>query len=117
MLLPMITIARFQVPEDAHLFRAYLESRGISATVFDEHVVQLFWHYSNAIGGVRVVVPEEEVPEATAAHREYLEALNSAPREFSGARAWPLVLLLSLALGAPFLAFGRRMLVKSGKDV
>lgn len=105
----MITIARFQVPEDAHLFRAYLESRDIPAAVFDEHVVQLFWHYSNAIGGVRVVVGGEDADSAAEASREYFGALRSVPRETSGARAWPLVLLLSLALGAPFLLFGRAL--------
>jgi hypothetical protein len=112
----MTTIARFQVPEEAHLFWTYVESRGIPAAVFDEHVVQLFWHYSNAIGGVRVVVSEEDVPAAAEAHREYLATLRSVPRESSGARVWPVVLLLSFAVGAPFLAFGRRMAAPPPKD-
>ena len=112
----MVTVARFQTPEEAHLFRSFLGSRGIQAEVFDEHVVQLFWHYSNAIGGVRVVVAAEDEMDAAEAHREYLEVLRSEPREFSGARVWPVVLLLSIAFGAPFLAFGRRLAAGAPKE-
>ena len=103
----MVIVARFQTPEEAHLFRSFLESRGISAELFDEHVVQLFWHYSNAIGGVRVVVGPDDEEEAAEAHREYLKVLRAAPREFTGTRAWPVVLLLAIFFGAPFIAFGR----------
>jgi hypothetical protein len=33
----MTTIASFPTPEDAHLFRAFLESRGIEGVLLDEH--------------------------------------------------------------------------------
>jgi hypothetical protein len=44
----MITIARFQVPEDAYLFRSFLAHKGIPAHVFDDCVVQTAWYLSNA---------------------------------------------------------------------
>ena len=106
----MKTIARFQVPEDAYLLRGYLQSRGIGAHVFDEHVVQLFWHYSNAIGGVRVVVGEEDEAEATALCREYMQALKAEPVLVSYVKPWPLILMMALLIGPPALVFGKRVL-------
>ena len=105
----MKTLARFDTPEDAYLFRAYLDSRGISATVLDEHVIQLFWYYSNALGGVRVVLNDDaDLAEALEAYQEYVRALNVQPSLVTEVRAWPLVLLLSWVVGGPLLVFGRR---------
>lgn len=70
----MTTIAAFSKPEEAHLLRTRLEAVGIPAFVQDENIVQLNWLYSNAIGGVRVQVPDGEVDAA----REFLDA--DAPR-------------------------------------
>lgn len=103
----MITVARFQTPEEAHLFRSFLESREIPAHIFDEHVVQLFWHYSNAIGGVRVVVSAEHTEAAALALTEYRDAIRSGPCVIPAARAWPVVLLLGILLGGPAMIFGR----------
>jgi hypothetical protein len=111
----MITVARFQLPEEAHLFRSYLESAEIEAYVFDEHVVQLFWHYSNAIGGVRVVVADEDEERAFAAYREYMDALQQEPREVSVVRGWPMVVLLFFVMGIPALIFGRRQIVANDR--
>lgn len=112
----MITVARFQLPEEAHLFRSYLESAEIEAHVFDEHVVQLFWHYSNAIGGVRVVVADEDEEVALAAYREYMDALQQEPRLMSVVRGWPVVVLLFFAMGIPALIFGRRPIVANDRS-
>jgi len=103
----MKTIARFQTPEDAHLFRAFLESRGIEGFLLDEYVVQLFWHYSNAIGGVRLAVNDDDADEAAAFFREYTDSLRSGPYPVAPVRAWPVVIVFSLLLGVPFLLFGR----------
>lgn len=103
----MTTIATFTVPEDAHLFRMFLESRGIGGFVLDEHFVQLIWYYSNAIGGVRVAVNEEDADEACNAYHEYMGALRVGPYPLRPVRAWPVVLLLSIVVGGPFLLFGR----------
>ena len=64
----MTTVATFSKPEEAHLFRMRLEAAGIPAFVQDEHIVQMDWLYSNAIGGVRVQIADEDVPAA----REFL---------------------------------------------
>jgi hypothetical protein len=66
----MTTIGTFSKPEEAHLFRTRLEAAGIPAFVQDEHVVQLYWLYSNFIGGVRVQIDDEDL----AAAREFLAA-------------------------------------------
>jgi hypothetical protein len=60
----MITIATFSKPEEAHLCRMRLEAVGIPAYVQDEHLVQMNWLYSNAIGGVRVQVADEDLASA-----------------------------------------------------
>ena len=60
----MKTIATFSKPEEAHLFRTRLEAAGIP----DEHLIQMDWLYSNAIGGVRVQIADKDVEAA----REFL---------------------------------------------
>jgi predicted Zn-ribbon and HTH transcriptional regulator len=72
---PLVTIATFTYPMEAHLNRAKLESEGIDAFVADEHLVQANWLYSLAIGGVRLQVKESEVEES-------LSILNSATEPF-----------------------------------
>jgi hypothetical protein len=104
----MKTIARYQVAEEAHLLRCFLATLGLSAHVFDEHVVQVAWYYSNAIGGVRVVVEDDDCEDAVSALREYNQSLRAEPDTATVARAWPCVLLLSLLFGVPVLIFGRR---------
>lgn len=103
----MITIATFTNPEDAHLFRTFLGSRGIEGFVLDEYMVQLFWHYSNAIGGVRVSVDEDDAEDAFTAYQEYMLALRTGPYPEAPVRVWPAVALLSLLVGVPLLLFGR----------
>lgn len=60
----LTTLARFEKPEEAHLARMKLGAAGIEAFVFDENVIQVYWFYSNLIGGVRLQVHEEDVPAA-----------------------------------------------------
>ncbi|MCA1481159.1 DUF2007 domain-containing protein, partial [Bradyrhizobium sp. NBAIM08] len=66
----MITLATFSKPEEAHLFRMRLEAAGIAACVQDEHIIQIDWLWSNAIGGVRVQVADQDAEAAL----EYLKA-------------------------------------------
>ncbi len=104
----MITIATFPLSEDAHLFRTFLESRGIEGFLLDENIAQLFWHYSYAIGGVRLVVAEEDEDDATNTYHEYMSALRTGPYPVAPVRVWPVVALLSIVVGVPLLLFGRR---------
>ena len=49
---------------DAYLLRARLEGSGITAYVRDENLVTLDWLYSNAVGGVKVDVMDEDYERA-----------------------------------------------------
>ena len=71
----MITLASFSKPEEAHLFRLRLEAAGIPAFVQDEHVIQMQWLYSNALGGVRVQIADDDL----AAAREFLAEDSPQP--------------------------------------
>jgi rubredoxin len=69
------TIATFSKPEEAHLFRTRLEAVGIPAFVQDEHIIQMDWLWSNALGGVRVQIADDDLGEA----REFLAADSPQP--------------------------------------
>lgn len=66
----LTTIARYSLPYEAHLARARLESEGIPAFVADEHTINMQWLYSNALGGVRLQVPESWAEAAVAVLEE-----------------------------------------------
>jgi hypothetical protein len=57
------TIATFATPEDAHNLRAFLEGSGIAAFVRDENMGA---SYSNAIGGIKVDVEDEDFERSAA---------------------------------------------------
>jgi hypothetical protein len=69
------TVATFSKPEEAHLFRTRLEAAGIPAYVQDEHFIQMNWLYSNAVGGVRVQIADEDLDAA----REFLASDSPQP--------------------------------------
>jgi hypothetical protein len=54
----MVTVAQCNVAAEAHAMRIYLESAGIPVFLADELTVAMDWLLSNAIGGVKVQVPE-----------------------------------------------------------
>jgi putative signal transducing protein len=56
--------AAFTSVHEAHLAKSVLEAAGIEATIADEHLVSMTWMYSNAVGGVKVLVPGERLEEA-----------------------------------------------------
>lgn len=66
----MITVGRYSKPEDAHLLRMKLGAGGVTAYLRDEFTTQMYWFYSNAIGGVKVEIFEEDEDRA----REILAA-------------------------------------------
>ena len=72
----MVTIATFSLPIEAHIARAKLESEGIPAAIADEHTINMQWLYSNAIGGVKIQVPESFEEKAKGVlSRDYSESL------------------------------------------
>jgi hypothetical protein len=57
------TVVTFTKPEDAHNLRAFLEGSGIAAFVRDENMGA---SYSNAIGGVKVDVEDDDFERSAA---------------------------------------------------
>ena len=72
----MKTLAAFNRPMDAHLLIARLEGHGVRAFLRDEHMVTLDWLASNAIGGVKVDVADEDLDRAIEVMQE-----SPAPRD------------------------------------
>nr|WP_242537977.1 DUF2007 domain-containing protein [Vibrio parahaemolyticus] len=60
----VIVVARFSFPHEAHIAKASLDSAGIESHIADEHTVNTQWLYSNAMGGVRLMVSDSDVEEA-----------------------------------------------------
>jgi hypothetical protein len=60
----LITIRSYSTPYEASLAKAELESFDIDATLADVDTISLNWLWSNALGGVKVQVPESEVEDA-----------------------------------------------------
>ncbi|MGZ3657538.1 MAG: putative signal transducing protein [Bdellovibrionota bacterium] len=68
------TVRSFTTPVEAHLARAYLESEGVEALIRDEHSISMRPYLSSVLGGVRVVVHEEN-------HERASELLDLPPAE------------------------------------
>jgi hypothetical protein len=54
----MIVIARFSFPHEAYIAKSSLDTAGIESEIRDEHLVNMQWLYSDAIGGVKLLVDE-----------------------------------------------------------
>ena len=50
----------FTYPLEAHLAKGFLESNGVRTIIKDEYTVQVYNFYSNAIGGVKLLVNEAD---------------------------------------------------------
>jgi hypothetical protein len=59
-----ITIISFTYPHEAHLAKGKLESEGIEVVIKDELTTQVINFYSNAIGGVKLLVKESDYENA-----------------------------------------------------
>lgn len=57
----LVTIATYSLPHEAHVARASLEAAGIYAFIANEHTIGVQWFYSNALGGVRLMVAQRDV--------------------------------------------------------
>lgn len=58
------TIASYTSPIEAHIAKGRLEAEGIQAFIADEHHIWANWMYSNALGGVKIQVREEDAEQA-----------------------------------------------------
>lgn len=68
----LVTIARFDLAGQAHLAKNALEAAGIRSILADEQTIAMDWLLSNAIGGIKVQVLEEDAERAVAALEESL---------------------------------------------
>lgn len=60
----LVVLTKFSFPLDANIAKANLESVGIPSFIADEHTINMQWLYSDAMGGVRLLVAEEHFAEA-----------------------------------------------------
>jgi len=60
----MKTIKTFDNPIDAHLLKTKLESEGIFCYLADENIIGVNPLLSNAVGGIKLNVPDESVEDA-----------------------------------------------------
>ena len=67
----MKVVARFFVPTDAFMLKSCLESNGVDAMVADANLVQVNQFLTTAVGGVRVLVPDEQFAQAQEILRAY----------------------------------------------
>lgn len=55
-----VIIARFDTQIDAWLARGKLEAEGIETWIEDENLVQTDWLYSIAVGGIKLLVNQQQ---------------------------------------------------------
>ena len=73
----LTTIASYSFPYEAHIAKARLDSEGVPAFVADEQTINMQWLYSNAMGGVRLQVPDQFVAQArTILAQDYSDELE-----------------------------------------
>ncbi len=66
-----VTIAAFNMPYQAHLAKSRLEAGGIPVFILDEHLIRMMPFFSQALGEVKVQVPDVNLKEA----REILDSV------------------------------------------
>jgi hypothetical protein len=118
----LVTVRAFATVIDAQVACAVLQSAGLGASLRDEHVVSMYWLFSNAVGGVKLQVPADQVDvaqdlldppapvgEATAATVE-----QDACEQCGGTRAesvlwgWQPAALTWFLMGVPLFPIRRR---------
>ena len=60
----LVTVRTFTSLPEAQLACASLQAAGLDAELGDEHLVSMQWLYSQAIGGVKLRVPDDQAAEA-----------------------------------------------------
>lgn len=60
----LVTLRKFRDLPEALLAKGSLESAGIECSLGDDNMVRLDWFYSNAIGGIKLLVNRDDVEAA-----------------------------------------------------
>jgi len=102
---------RFPLLPQALVARSALEAAGLHPLVFDEFRSSMIWTEQFALGGVRVMVPEQELEPARALLSDIeAQAADTAPPAPPKSQPGLLLLLfaLSVVVGWPIAGFRRR---------
>lgn len=60
-----VIIGRYRDLPEASIAKSILDSAGIEGFLIDDNLVRLDWFYSNLVGGIKLVVREEDAETAT----------------------------------------------------
>lgn len=60
----LVTIATFGTPIEAGIAQNALEAAGIRSFMLDDHLAGMNWAFTNAIGGVKLQVTDDDAPMA-----------------------------------------------------
>jgi len=112
----LITVAVFQYPQEAHIIQSKLKSEGITALLKDELTVQTDNFLSNAIGGVKLQIFEEDLeraipfleaadvfPKETETPSEVFEKIHNFTKNIPVFGKWPVELRMALLLMIPII--------------
>jgi hypothetical protein len=108
LLVALVECRRFLVLPEALVARATLEAAGFHPFLFDEFRASVIWTEQLAIGGVRLMVHDQEFESATALLAEiHGEASSATAGSSARNRPWLLLLLLFLSfmVGWPIAGF------------
>jgi len=127
----LVTLRSYRDLIDAELARSRLESAGVPVLILDRHLASIDWLYSNAIGGVKLMVGASDLDAALEILREERGAdLDEIPEtqappadgdfcalcgssEVRDSRVHRTAAALSLATGLPLVAWRRRWVCES----
>ena len=70
----LVTVARFATPFEARVAKNRLEAEGIPVFLGDEESVGNLWHLGLALGGVKLLVPDDHIQKA-------MDLLTALPEE------------------------------------
>ncbi|WP_163131514.1 DUF2007 domain-containing protein [Agarivorans sp. Alg241-V36] len=59
-----VVVARYSYPHEAQIAKASLLSANIPCALNDEHTINMQWLYSDAVGGIRLMVKESDAEQA-----------------------------------------------------
>lgn len=77
-----VILRRYRDMPEAFIERSVLEDAGIECVLQDDNTVRMDWLWSNAVGGIKLVVREKDAEEAE-------KLLSQRPVEADGAQAKP----------------------------
>ena len=98
----LITIKTFNTHADLGVVRSYLEAAGIRCFVADEYINTVNPFYTNASGGIKLQVAEDDAPEAA---RLLVEGGFATPEDFDPPRE---MVAVGRALERIKKAFGKK---------